>query len=91
MGGQGGLPLFLNSCCPILPKSPAFGITLRHHFLADQLQIFSKGAYGSNIINFEEGASAEKNTQFFGQSFPKSAQNRLLFLKKKIACGEENF
>ena len=36
------------------------------------LKIFSNGAFGPNITNFE-GERALKKTQFFGQNFAKSA------------------
>ena len=48
-----------------------FDITLQHLFLADQSQIFSIGALGGNITNFERTTLAKPNA-FFRQNFPKS-------------------
>ena len=67
---------------------PTLFSTLRSHFLAYGPLFCSKGAFGANVYSIWGKRSAKK-THFFGQYFPKSAQNAffgLFLLRESFIC-----
>ena len=74
-------------------KVPPFDLTRWHPFFGENLQNFSRDAFGANMTNFEGGALVKKKNSFFDQNFPKKSLKKLFWpvFFKQFAWGAENF